>query len=238
MKNREAFDVRLEEHGLALHPPAKAEFVPVQSGTQPVGGLTKRCFDVVFAGISLLVFAPLMLLLAVIIHMHDKGPVFFRQTRIGHGGRTFQCLKFRTMVQDADNALNSLLDRDPAARAEWTASQKLKDDPRCTKLGRLMRRTSLDELPQLINVLRGEMSLVGPRPIVQSETRFYGADFPLYLSARPGLTGLWQVSGRSDTTYDDRVRLDALYVTSWSLLADVKIAVKTVVVVFRSDGSY
>lgn len=238
MKNREAFDVRLEERGLLMRAPSKADFASGHSTTQPVGGWAKRSFDIGFAGLALVLLAPLMLLLALVIRMHDRGPVLFQQTRIGHGGRTFRCLKFRTMVQDADTVLNALLDSDPIARAEWMASQKLKEDPRCTKLGRMMRRTSLDELPQLFNVLRGEMSLVGPRPIVQSETRFYGPYFSLYTSARPGLTGLWQVSGRSDTTYDQRVRLDAQYVTSWSMLGDLRIALKTIAVVFRSNGSY
>jgi lipopolysaccharide/colanic/teichoic acid biosynthesis glycosyltransferase len=168
----------------------------------------------------------------------DGGRAFYVQRRIGRGGIAFSCLKFRTMVPDADAALGALLERDPAAAAEWLDRFKLKDDPRVTALGRFLRATSLDELPQLFNILRGEMSLVGPRPIVEDEIQRYGEEIALYCQVRPGLTGLWQVSGRNDLAYAERVRLDAAYVGGWTLRGDVAILLKTVPVVIRGAGAY
>ncbi len=171
----------------------------------------------------------------------DGGPVFFSHRRVGRGGRTFGCLKFRSMRPDADRHLAELLARDPAARAEWQAARKLRQDPRVTPFGRVLRATSLDELPQLINVLRGDMSLVGPRPVVQEELDQHYAPAAAaadYLSVRPGITGPWQVSGRSDMEYRERVALDAAYARNPSLRKDLALLAHTVVVVLRRQGAY
>ena len=196
----------------------------------------KRCLDVSVAATALFVLLPLMLLVFLAVR-HDGGPALFRHTRLGRHGRPFACLKFRSMVVDADEALRRHLDRDAAARQEWAATQKLTHDPRVTRLGRMLRKSSLDELPQLINVLRGEMSLVGPRPIVPDEAARYGELFEPCFSVRPGVTGLWQVSGRSDCPYEERVRLDARYAREWSLAQDLAILIKTVPAVLTQRGS-
>lgn len=162
----------------------------------------------------------------------------FGHTRVGQHGQAFKCLKFRSMVVNADAVLKDLLDRDPSARMEWDLEFKLRDDIRITRIGRFLRRTSLDELPQLLNVVRGEMSLVGPRPIVEEELVRYGDDVRYYLMARPGMTGLWQVSGRNDTDYATRVSLDVSYVKSWSLRRDLGILIRTVKVVVTGSGAY
>lgn len=199
--------------------------------------LVKRAFDVSVAATLLLVLAPLFGWLAWRVRK-DGGPAVFTHERVGRGGRTFRCLKFRTMVPDAQARLHELLDRDPAALSEWERERKLKNDPRITAVGRLLRKTSLDELPQLWNVLKGEMSLVGPRPVIGDELKEYGDQLDYYLEARPGITGLWQISGRSDTTYATRVNLDAWYVRNWSLWYDVVILLRTVQVVLKGEGAY
>jgi undecaprenyl-phosphate galactose phosphotransferase len=182
-------------------------------------------------------FAPLLAALALVVRA-DGGPVFFRQPRVGAGGREFSCLKFRSMVTDADGRLQNLLRSDPRAAAEWAADRKLANDPRITKVGRFLRQSSLDELPQLFNVLSGQMSLVGPRPIVAAEVPRYGRNIEYYYETKPGLTGLWQVSGRSDISYARRVRLDVWYVRNWTLLHDVAILCKTVPAVFLRRGAH
>ncbi len=199
----------------------------------------KRAFDAIGAMLLLLVALPVLLLIALAVAT-DGGPVFYGHRRVGRGGRSFACLKFRTMRPDADEVLASLLARDEQAALEWAIRRKLRDDPRVTRIGRLLRVSSLDELPQLINVLRGEMSLVGPRPVVQAELDQYytGAAAASYLSVRPGLTGLWQVSGRSDVDYDERVALDCAYVRELSLGGDVRLLVRTVGALFRRVGAY
>ncbi len=204
----------------------------------PRGGVSKRAFDIIFGLALLLAFLPLMFFVALTIFSFERGPIVFGHDRIGYSGRKFRCLKFRSMVPNAGTVLEEHLSRNPAARLEWEASQKLKDDPRITPIGKFLRATSLDELPQLLNVVRGDMSLVGPRPIVQAEVARYGGDIDAYTAARPGITGLWQVSGRSDVDYERRVLLDATYVRSWSLPGDVLILLRTVVVVFSRAGSY
>jgi len=168
------------------------------------------------------------------IKRHDGGPAIFAQDRIGHGGRVFRCYKLRSMVVDSQARLEALLESDPAARAEWEATQKLKNDPRITRLGQFLRKSSLDELPQLWNIFMGEMSIVGPRPIVQNEIAKYGADFIYYTDVRPGLTGLWQVSGRSETTYEERVALDVEYVREWSFFRDIKVILLTIPAILAS----
>jgi lipopolysaccharide/colanic/teichoic acid biosynthesis glycosyltransferase len=180
--------------------------------------------------------SPLMVLFAWIIR-RDGGPATFEHYRVGCGGRLFKCMKFRTMRPDAERALREVLERDPALRAEWLRDQKLAKDPRVTRFGRWLRRSSLDELPQLLNVLRGEMALVGPRPITVVELRRYGGARWHYLSVAPGITGLWQVSGRNRVTYERRVELDQLYVKTRSAWLDIKILAKTVIVVLTHDGA-
>jgi Undecaprenyl-phosphate galactose phosphotransferase WbaP len=200
------------------------------------GRVAKLVFDRINAAILLIVLSPLLATLALLIR-RDGGPVFYGQSRIGHRGRPFSCLKFRTMVVDADAALAEAL-ADPGRRAEWIQSHKMRDDPRITPLGRIMRAYSLDELPQLLNVLKGEMSLVGPRPIVADECPRFGDDLADYLETLPGITGLWQASGRNALDYGERVRLNSWYVRNWSLWLDLVILLKTIPAVFRRDGAF
>ena len=191
----------------------------------------------VAAAILLLLFAPLMAWVAWMTWRHDGAPIFFGHYRVGRNGKLFRCLKFRTMYRESQTMLQELLARDPVARAQWERDQKLADDPRVTPVGRLLRRTSLDELPQLFNVLRGEMSLVGPRPITVGELTRYGRVRWHYLSVPPGMTGLWQVSGRNNTTYAQRVALDAHYVEQRSFALDLEILLRTVRVVALREGA-
>ena len=186
----------------------------------------------------LLLLAPLMAVIALLVWRCDGAPVLFGHYRIGQHGRPFRCLKFRSMYLDSEAMLRELLERDPAARAEWERDHKLNDDPRITPIGHFLRRTSLDELPQLFNVLRGEMSLVGPRPITLAELPRYGQVRWHYLSVRPGMTGLWQVSGRSDLSWDDTVRLDLYYVDNWSMVQDMAILLRTFGAVVGKSGAY
>ena len=181
--------------------------------------------------------APVMLATALIVLLQDGGPVIFKHRRIGRNGETFECLKFRTMAVDAQARLAALLASDATAREEWARDQKLRCDPRITPLGGFLRKTSLDELPQLINVLRGEMNLVGPRPIVESEIARYGRRFRSYRAVKPGITGLWQVSGRNDVAYSTRVALDALYARRQSPGLDIWILLRTVPAVLMRQGS-
>ena len=185
----------------------------------------------------LVLLAPVMGVVAFLIWRRDGAPVLFAHYRVGHDGKLFRCMKFRTMYRDAERMLSELLAKDPAARAEWQREQKLLRDPRVTPIGNFLRRTSLDELPQLFNVLRGEMSLVGPRPITVGELTRYGRVRWHYLSVRPGMTGLWQVSGRNNTSYDERVALDRRYVEERSVWMNLQILVKTVKVVVARDGA-
>lgn len=178
------------------------------------------------------------LVTACLVLCMQRGPVIYKHRRIGRGGRTFECLKFRTMVPNADQALRELLETDPELKLEWVRDHKLRNDPRVTFIGRFLRRTSLDELPQLWNVLRGEMSLVGPRPIVREELLRYGRKVQDYLAIKPGITGLWQVMGRNDTNYRRRVVLDTYYARNQNLLLDIYILVKTTSVVLGRTGAY
>lgn len=198
--------------------------------------LTKRVFDTLIALILLLCMSPVMALIAVWIR-RDGGPALFAHPRVGKRGKAFKCYKFRTMVVDAEQQLEQLLQHQPELCAQWENERKLTDDPRVNGFGRFLRASSLDELPQLINVIRGEMSLVGPRPVVATELPKYGDEIGYYLMVRPGMTGLWQVSGRSDLDYDTRVYLDTWYVKNWSLWHDQIILLKTIDVVFRGAGA-
>ena len=198
----------------------------------------KRAMDMTLASVMFLLALPLLALVGIAIFLESGGPVLFAHERIGRGNSRFRLWKFRTMVVDGDELLARHLEENPDAADEWASSRKLRQDPRITRMGRFLRRTSLDELPQLWNVLRGEMSLTGPRPIVESEIRHYGAAFPLYTLAKPGLTGLWQVSGRNDTSYRRRVELDSAYVRHWSLGLDLHLLVRTLGVVLGGKGAY
>jgi UDP-galactose-lipid carrier transferase len=203
---------------------------------RPISRFIKTLFDQFVALLLLLALSPLFLALAYLIRT-DGGPVLFGHKRLGENGRHFHCLKFRSMMVDSDAVLQQVLETDPQARAEWEATHKLHDDPRITPLGRILRKSSIDELPQLLNVLRGEMSLVGPRPIIDDEVPRYGLNISYYFEAKPGITGLWQVSGRSNTTYEHRVRLDVWYVRNWSLWHDIAILMKTLPAVLRKEGA-
>ena len=185
----------------------------------------------------LVLLAPVMGVVAFLIWRRDGAPVLFAHYRVGHDGKLFRCMKFRTMYRDAERMLAELLENDPAARAEWQREQKLLRDPRITPIGHFLRRTSLDELPQLFNVLRGDMSLVGPRPITVGELTRYGRVRWHYLSVRPGITGLWQGSGRNNTSYDERVALDRRYVEERTAWMNLQILLKTVKVVVVRDGA-
>jgi Undecaprenyl-phosphate galactose phosphotransferase WbaP len=207
--------------------------------TTPTGAaaLCKRLLDVLGALLLGVVFAPLILVIVLLMH-RSGGSVIYRHRRVGRGGRAFYCLKFRTMIPDADQVLRELLESDPELQAEWVQDHKLRNDPRVTRLGRFLRRTSLDELPQLLNVLHGEMSLVGPRPVVREELLRYGRSVDIYLAAKPGITGLWQVTGRNNTDYRRRVVLDTYYVRNQNLLLDLYILAKTTGVVLGGNGAY
>jgi exopolysaccharide production protein ExoY len=191
----------------------------------------------ILALLLLLVFAPLMLVIAWRVHRHDHGPVVYGHYRVGYQGRLFKCLKFRSMATNSQELLAALLESDPQAREEWARDRKLSKDPRVTPVGDFLRRTSLDELPQLFNVLRGEMLFVGPRPVPVDELRRYSGIRWHYMSVRPGITGLWQVSGRSDLRYEERVELDRRYVESRSLRQDLSILFRTVKVVLLREGA-
>jgi lipopolysaccharide/colanic/teichoic acid biosynthesis glycosyltransferase len=200
--------------------------------------VAKRAMDLAIAGGALFLLALPMLLIALAVRL-DGGPAMFAHTRVGRGGKLFGCLKFRSMVPDAEARLNALLEADPAVRAEWEASRKLRHDPRVTRIGAFLRATSLDELPQLLNVLLGDMSLVGPRPVTVAELAAnYGAAAEHYQAVRPGITGPWQVSGRSDTSYDRRVALDVAYATQPSLAEDIRLLLRTPAAVLLRRGAY
>jgi exopolysaccharide production protein ExoY len=213
-----------------LLPPRRT--VPV---TRQAGAI--RALDIVLAGAAIMLLAPVLLAVAIAILLLDPGPLLFAHKRLGQGGRPFHCLKFRSMTVDADARLARLLDVDPAARAEWAETHKLRRDPRITPLGRFLRRSCLDELPQLVNVLRGEMSLVGPRPITAAEAARYGRHFPVYCSLKPGITGLWQVKRQDQTSYRRRVAFDLAYARSRSLALNLAILLLTVPSVLRGQGA-
>ncbi|MDR6758022.1 exopolysaccharide production protein ExoY [Mycoplana sp. BE70] len=208
------------------------------AGAPPLGGITKRGFDILAASMALVFLSPIFLLISLLVKMSDGGAVFYGHRRVGHNGRSFRCLKFRTMRVDGDRILQQHLKANPDAYEEWRTTRKLKDDPRVTVVGTVLRKLSLDELPQLFNILRGEMSIVGPRPVVEDELELYEAAAAYYLQTRPGLTGLWQVSGRNDVSYAARIAFDSQYVRTWSLTNDVIIVARTIPAVCLSRGSY
>lgn len=199
--------------------------------------ILKRSFDILFSMLIIIAVSPLFLFICWKVKK-DGGPAIYGHERIGKNGTKFKCLKFRSMAVNSKELLEKLLEKDPQAREEWEEAFKLKNDPRITSIGHLLRRTSMDELPQLFNVLKGEMSLVGPRPIIYEELERYEEQVDYYLMSKPGMTGLWQVSGRSDVDYETRVYFDAWYVKNWSMWNDIAILLKTVAVVLKRDGAY
>ena len=232
MQSNAPFDHTAVLLGRAVQPQRRTA-VPGDSPLEAAYTIVNR----LAAAVVILALAPLMLFVAWQIRKVDGAPIFYAHGRVGRRGRIFRCLKFRSMVLDSDQALQRLLRTDPAARAEWLRDQKLRDDPRITPIGRFLRRTSLDELPQLFNILAGDMHFVGPRPVTLGELRRYGAHKRHYLSVRPGLTGLWQVSGRNTTTYARRVQLDARYVERRNPLIDFWIVLRTLKVVALKEGA-
>jgi len=204
----------------------------------PWGRTTKRFLDIFLVLLGGIIAFPFLAIIALLIRLDSKGKVFYAQDRIGYQGKPIRVWKFRTMVEEADEVLEKYLRQNPNLRLEWEANHKLKDDPRITRVGSILRKLSLDELPQIWNILRGEMSLVGPRPIVDEEIVRYGDSFDLYTYVVPGMTGLWQVSGRNNTTYERRVQLDGYYVQNWSIWLDIYILIKTIWVVISREGAY
>ncbi len=237
----------LARNGLSLHNVVGADMVMAEmrpAGPSLAMRTAKRLFDIVVTTVGLIILAPLLAMISALL-MFEGGPVFFSQSRVGRGGQRFACFKFRSMRPDAQERLQELLANDPAARAEWETHQKLIDDPRITPVGHFLRQTSLDELPQLFNVLKGDMSLIGPRPIIAPEVEGYPGDkayyenpnFMYYARCVPGISGLWQVSGRASTHHDERVRLDRWYARNWSIWLDLMILLKTVRAVLDRQGS-
>ena len=199
----------------------------------------KTFFDFILTSIGTIVISPLLVYLAYRINKEDPGPIIFKHTRIGKNGKPFSCYKFRTMVVNGEEVLIKYFIENPKAKEEWENNFKLKDDPRVTPIGKFLRESSLDELPQIFNVLKGEMSLVGPRPVVQEELdRYYLEASKEYCSIKPGITGLWQVSGRNDVSYSERVAMDVRYVREHSLWMDIVILYKTIGVVLGKKGAY
>ncbi len=204
----------------------------------PVPRLSKRVADLAIGIAALLLLAPMILAIAGLVRLSSPGSGFYGQTRLGRGGKPFRMWKFRTMYTDAERLLTDHLEGSAAARQEWERTHKLRNDPRVTPIGRLLRRLSLDELPQVWNVIRGDMSVVGPRPIVATEVFSYGPTFSLYSRVHPGLTGLWQVSGRNALSFQERIELDAFYVRNWSVWLDLHILMRTVPAVLSAEGAY
>jgi Undecaprenyl-phosphate galactose phosphotransferase WbaP len=207
------------------------------SSADKANSLIKRLFDIGAALSGLVLLSPILITASLFIWLQDRGPILYGHKRVGRKGRHFRCWKFRSMVRHGDEVLRAYLEAHPAAKAEWERTQKLANDPRVTRIGAFIRKTSIDELPQLWNVLIGEMSIIGPRPITRPELDRYGPDRRYYLLVRPGITGLWQVSGRSNTSYERRIALDRQYLENWSYKQDITILMRTPLAVLRSDGA-
>ncbi|HEY3779027.1 MAG TPA: sugar transferase [Rhizomicrobium sp.] len=217
---------------ISLGPPRRL----VHVRRRPASLFRQRLVDCIICFFAMPLAVALGGVIALSIRL-DGGPALYSQRRVGHGGRIFNCLKFRSMVLNADERLEEVLAADPSAREQWERYQKLEDDPRITPLGRILRACSLDELPQLINVCRGEMSIVGPRPILTEQVLLYGESFPEYCRLRPGITGLWQIAGRNKFTFAERVRLDMQYAKSWSVWSDLRIILLTIPAVLAGRGA-
>jgi len=200
--------------------------------------ILKRCLDILLLLVSAPITVPLTLIVAIAIKISSPGPVFYGHKRIGQKGREFKCWKFRSMVIDADKQLEKILAESPEMRAEWEKDRKFTNDPRITKIGKILRKTSIDEIPQFFNILIGEMSFIGPRPVTKPELDKYGKNQNFILSVQPGLSGMWQISGRSDTGYEERITLDSYYIQNWSVWLDLWIIIKTIYVVLKGKGAY
>lgn len=223
----------------------EADRFGVWSGNPPAGQIhqvetsgLKRVMDLVLAAAVLTFALPVLILIYGVLKIFDPGPALFSQLRVGRDGRMFTVYKFRTMPVDAQERLDHLLATDPKAAAEWAQFQKLRKDPRVTRIGSFLRKSSLDELPQLLNIIRGEMSVIGPRPVTSAEVHRYGPDYPYYTAVRPGVLGLWQVMGRNKLTYPERVAYDVQYVKTWSIWQDFRILVMAIPVVLMARGAY
>jgi undecaprenyl-phosphate galactose phosphotransferase len=204
----------------------------------PLNYFLKRAIDYLITLILLPLIMPLFIFIALLVKITSKGPIIFSHERVGKGGKIFKCYKFRTMYIDAEEKLKQILETNPEVKVEWETKYKLTNDPRVTPIGKFLRKTSLDELPQIFNVLKGEMSLIGPRPVTKEELdKYYKEKAELYCLIPPGITGLWQVSGRSNLTYEERVNLDCWYIRNWSLWLDLVILLKTVKVVLKGEGA-
>ncbi len=234
MSGSYSFPVGTEEEVSRPHRPATLEHLP----SKCLRYRSKRLMDVGLILLSLPITLPVLGLLSLIVLLTSRGPIFYSHRRIGHNGAFFSMWKFRTMCENSAEVLEEYLSRHPMARSEWSKTHKLRYDPRVTAVGRFLRRYSLDELPQLWNVMAGTMTLVGPRPIVAAEVEKYGEGFRYYRRVKPGLTGLWQVSGRSQLTYPERVEIDCHYVESWTLRRDFVILLRTFLSVVNQDGAY
>lgn len=204
----------------------------------PFYRILKRCIDIFIILLFCPILIPLFLILMILVKCTSKGPIFYGHKRVGKNGKEFKCWKFRTMVYNSQEILEQILATDPVRAAEWEAERKFKDDPRITKFGKFLRKTSLDELPQIINILVGQMSLVGPRPVTKPELEKYGIHKNFVLSVLPGLTGMWQVNGRSETSYEERIYFDTFYIQNWSIWLDLWILIKTIYVVIKGKGAY
>ena len=199
----------------------------------------KRCFDILFSIFAIVITLPITIPIAIIIKFTDGGNVIYGHKRVGKNGKIFKVLKFRSMYMNADQKLKDILENDLQVKEEWEKNFKLKNDPRITPIGKFLRKTSLDELPQFINVLKGDMSVVGPRPVVEEELiKYYKEKAELYKSVKPGITGYWQVEGRSDTNYDERIKMDEYYIKNQSFFLDLKIILKTIKIVITGKGAY
>ena len=194
----------------------------------------KRVFDLVISTIGLIILSPIFLILAIIVKLDSKGPVFFAHTRYGKNGKKFKMYKFRTMYENAQDMIN---DFTPEQMKEWKENFKLQDDPRITKVGKFLRKTSLDELPQIVNIIKGDLSIIGPRPVIEEELKKYGENKEIFLSVTPGLTGYWQANGRSSTTYEQRMEMELYYIDHISPKLDFKIFFKTIESVIKKEGA-
>lgn len=224
-------------HNLAMNDPTLTLIQPLEISIKH--NIVKRAFDIFFSILILSVTSPLMFFIALTVRFSSKGKIVYAHERIGRGGKPFRCYKFRTMYPDADMRLKEILENCPHLKNEWEQNHKLKNDPRVTPIGKFLRKTSLDEFPQFWNILKGDLSVVGPRPVIQQEViRHLGPKAAKILSIRPGLTGVWQVSGRNDISYANRIKLDEQYVDTQSLYLDLKIIAKTIPSMFLSKGAY
>ncbi len=230
----EAKSINVETETIAGIPVISFQKTPLEGWWR----IFKRLMDIVLSFLALTFLIPIFLTIALLVKLDSKGPVFFKHERIGKGGKLFLLLKFRTMIKNAEEILNEKLQKDDKFKKQFEKNYKIKEDSRVTRLGKFLRKTSLDELPQFINVLKGDISLVGPRPVIKQELKKYGPFKNQFLALKPGITGLWQISGRTDLSYDDRIKLDIYYIENWSLWLDVQILLKTIPTIIKRRGAY